>query len=93
MLGNSAVSGGEAPCDKGFLVYLTEDKPAEPRTYFMATTPLPKTAPKEQKAKQRRLPPHADYSDVVTEEHSARIRNLVPDEEHKDGKIEHGPAW
>jgi len=59
----------------------------------MAANPLSKPAAKATKAKAPRVAAHADYSDVVTDEHIARIKNLVPDKEHADAKVVSGPAW
>ena len=58
-----------------------------------AAAPLSKPVAGHSSAKKRRVPPHADYSDVVTDEHIERIRALVTEEEHKDGKVVSGPAW
>jgi len=56
--------------------------------------PLSKPVPKTEKAKSpQRLPPHADYSDVVTDDHIARIKTLVPDSDYADAEIVSGPAW
>ena len=59
---------------------------------MMAPNPLNKQA-KDGKAKTPRLPPNADYGDVVTDEHLARIRTLVPESEYKDAEVVSGPAW
>jgi hypothetical protein len=58
----------------------------------MATNQTTKSAA-QSKAKSRRMPPRADYCDVVTDEHIERIKTLVPEEEYKDGKVICGPAW
>lgn len=55
--------------------------------------PLSKPAAKAEKPKAHPVPPQADYSDVVTDDHIARIKNLVPDEEHSDADTVSGPAW
>jgi hypothetical protein len=57
----------------------------------MATNELKATTPS--RARKHRLPPQADYSDVVTDEHIERIKTLVPEDEYKDGKVICGPAW
>jgi hypothetical protein len=50
---------------------------------------------RDQKVKSgtTRLPPVADYSDIVTDEHMERIKALVPNGEYKDAKVLCGPAW
>jgi hypothetical protein len=47
----------------------------------------------KEKAKSVRLPPVADYSDVVTDEHFGRIRALVPEADYHDAEVVSGPAW
>jgi len=45
------------------------------------------------RAKARRVPPVADYSDVVTDEQIERIKALVPESEYANAKVVAGPAW
>lgn len=44
-------------------------------------------------AKPSKFHPVADYSDVVTDEHFERIKELVPETEYHDAEILSGPAW
>ena len=41
----------------------------------------------------RRLPPIVDYSDVVTDEHLQRIRELVDQDDLKDAQPVSEPGW
>lgn len=63
------------------------------REFSMATARSPKTASSAKRAELARMPPDADYSDTVTDEHIARIKALVPESEHENAKVVAGPAW
>lgn len=41
----------------------------------------------------RRLPPIVDYSDVVTDEHLKRIRELVNQDDFKDDEVVSESGW
>ncbi|HTW52539.1 MAG TPA: hypothetical protein VME45_11695 [Stellaceae bacterium] len=59
----------------------------------MATTNLSQHKAAAPRARPRRLPPVADYSDVVTDEQIERIKTLVPESEYANAKVVAGPAW
>lgn len=52
-----------------------------------------KAVARNTRGKPTRLPPVADYSDIVTDEQFARIANLVPKEEYEGAEVVSGPAW
>lgn len=50
-------------------------------------------AARKDNGKLPRLPPVADYSDLVTDEHLERIKALVPEREYEGAEVISGPAW
>jgi len=52
-----------------------------------------KTVPQKSAARSSRELPRVDYSDKVTDEHIARIKNLVPETDYEGGEVVCGPAW